>query len=116
MIYIDFMPMPGKKNSKNFSDSVVDARNHSRAYRALHDMIAFHETLEEEMQAMLSAAAHGTPMDKELFSKMVTAKESYLVAMQGLKNYDDQQEHLALIIYADAVQDVIRHINQQKRH
>ena len=116
MSYIDFMPLQGKKNAKNHTELLQTSRNESRARKALHDMIEFQDSIDASTQAMLTAASQGLPVDKELLAKLVTVKEKYLIAMQGMENYDDQQEHLALVIYADAVQDVIRHMNRLKKH
>ncbi len=116
MTYIDFMPMPGKKNKNNYAESVATGRNQSRAHKALYDMVVFNEAIEHDIQGMLASSAHGQGIDKDLLAKMITVKEKYLIAMQGIQEYDDQKQHLALIIYADAVQDVINHINKRKKH
>lgn len=116
MSYIDNMPIIGKDRKKSFTETVDTGRNNSRARKALYNMIAFNEALEESMQAMLAEKSRGMPMDTELFAKMVSVKEKYLAALNGLERYDDKEEHLALVIYADAVQDVIKHLNENKRH
>jgi hypothetical protein len=116
MTYIDFKPNTGKQHKQSLAETVALKRNEGRASKALHDMIAFNDALEENMQTMLAENAQGHPMDKELFAKMLAVKEKYLTAMHGLLHYDDQEEHLALVIYADAVQDIITHLNKQRRH
>jgi hypothetical protein len=124
MAIIDFMPTGGKKNSKNFAEtlgkgfaeSLGNERHSSRARKALHDMIVFNEAVEEEMQVLLNASSEGKAVDHDMLSKMAAVREKYFAMLEGFKTFDYQREHLALVIYADAVQDLIKQINKQKKH
>jgi hypothetical protein len=124
MAIVDFMPTGGKKNNKNFAEtlgkgfveSLGNERYGSRARKALHDMIVFNEAVEEEMQVMLGASSEGRAVDHDMLSKMVAVREKYFAMLEGFKSFDYQREHLALVIYADAVQDLIQQINKQKKH
>lgn len=105
----------GKKNS-NFSN-VAGAERHARVARdSLRDLIMFNRTLEEETHRLLAEKKKGATIDQELLSKMTAAKDTYLGAMQALKESGDERSANAMIILADAIQDLMAYIHIERRH
>src|SRR5688500_1776113 len=101
MAYIDFMPIHGKRTQKNFAEVVAKEKVNSVARKALHDLIVFNDAIEEEIQQLQASAAQGHGIDSDLLAKTMLIKEKYLSLLASFERADDQQEHLALVVYAD---------------
>lgn len=106
----------GKKSTQGFSGDHLQEKHRRIAAESLHDLLQFHAKIDEEMQSMLADVKQGKPLDAALFEKMVKVKETYLQMMHGLKDLDYENESHALIIFADAVQDMLAHLNRKRRH
>ena len=107
----------GKKTVDNYQDMVGQARHERIARSALHDLVAFYETMEDEMSHMMSAHVEkGVPLESPLYERMVCVKEKYIHVMRGLTEDDFAAQRLALIKFADAVQDLMSYIHNQRRH
>ena len=52
----------------------------------------------------------GTLVDRQLLDKMSIVQDKYQQAMEGFLTLDDDRERHVLIIFADAVQDLIQYI------
>ncbi len=99
---------------KRFTETLDDQRNKRIAQESLRDIVVFYKSLEDEMQCMLAADKKDTPLNSELFAKMVTVKEKYMQLMHALRENEDKARH-ALIVFADAVQDLMTHMHKQRK-
>lgn len=102
------------KSYKRFSETLNEEKGKRIAQEFLRDIVFSFKSIEEEMQYMLAANKKGTPLDRELFAKMVTVKEKYLQAMHALRENEDKARH-ALIALADAAQDLMTYIHTQRK-
>ena len=107
-----------KKTDSIIAVSHTPGDRHARIARtSLHNLIVFHEMLEDEMRSMASErAAQGSGFDSALFDKMAVVKEKYLHVMAGLSGDDYQRERHALIDFADAVQDLMAFVHKRRDH
>ncbi len=99
---------------KRFSETLDEEKNRRIAQESLCNIIVFYRSLEETMQSMLAADKKGTLLDKDLFVRMVTVKEKYMQAMHAIREDEDKARH-ALIVFADAVQDLMIHMHRQRK-
>jgi len=99
---------------KRFSETLDEEKNKRIAQESLRNIVVFYKALEDEMQRMMAADKKGTPLDKELFARMVTVKEKYLQVMHALQEDEDRVRH-ALIVFADAVQDLMTYMHKQRK-
>jgi hypothetical protein len=107
----------GKKSAAGFQNIAGPARHERIARSSLHDMIAFHDTLEQEMSRMMADhVEQGLPLENQLYERMVAVKETYIHVMRGLTEEDLAGQRLALIKFADTVQDLMSYIHNQRRH
>lgn len=97
------------KSYKRFTETLNEEKNKRIALDFLRDIVVFIKAVEDEMQRMLAADKKGIPLDKELFAKMVTVKEKHDQAMYALREDDEDRARHAMMVCADAVQDLMTH-------
>lgn len=86
------------------------------AKESIRDLMLFNNELESELHKLMMAMDKGQEVDHELIDKMTAAKEKYNYAMSGFKSFDDEMQRYALTSLADAIQDLMFHLHQGKRH
>lgn len=101
---------------KGFSETVSHERHHRTAMTGLHDIIVFSKAVKKEMDIIENDVARGGNLDRDLYRRMVAVDEAYQSVMAGFMNLnDDDQRHL-LIVYADAVKDLMGYVHHMRKN
>jgi len=88
---------------------------HERLARSmLHDLIVFYEALEQEMDRLRERERQGIAIDMMLYRYMEKVQAAYQVAIDGFRTFDVDHQRNLLIVFADAVQDMITHIHKRR--
>lgn len=107
--------MSRKKASPGYS-AAFDEQKHDRIARVcLQDMLVFHDALNQEIDK-LHHAGGDISQYQALLEKMVAVREKYSHAMCNLRESKNNRECQALIAYADAIQDLMVYLHQQRKH
>lgn len=106
-------PEDGKKG---YSGAVSHERHHRIAMASLHDLIAFHQLLRKEIQAIEDGFAKGQSYDRDLYKKMTDASQRYKDVMNGFVHLNDDDQRHVMITFADTVKDLMAHIHHKRKH
>ena len=101
---------PFGKKFNGFIEGIGEEKYERVARESLRILLTFGKKLESEMQRIMDGVKKGMPLDHDLFDKMVAAKETHKEAVRGLKEDTEEQASHALIIFADAVQDLMAYL------
>ena len=94
-----------------------DGEKHERIAReSLRSMVMFSDTLKSEIRRLTAEEAAGAPIDRALLDKMIVVKSKYIHVMAGFMELDDDEQRRALIVFADAVQDIVKHLHTPRSH
>lgn len=115
MTKLDSSVAADRKNT-GFSESLSHERHHRTALVGLRDLVVFHQALKKEMKAIEDSVARGLPMDRDLYQKMVAVDEKYKEVMTGFMHLNDDHQRHIMIIFADAVKDMMAHIHHKGKH
>ena len=110
---VAYSAMPANDDTTTFSQAVSHEKNERIARASLSDIMLFQKSVDEEIKRLTDAQTAGAVIDKELFTKMLGVKSEYQKMMDGFIDLDDDRQRHALIVYADAVQDLITHLHRQ---
>lgn len=104
--------MTADNNHTGFSQAIGHEKNERVARSALGDMLAFQKSLEADLRELKGLKEQGTVIDEDLLHKMTMVNEQYHAVMAGFSRLDDDSQRHALIVYADAVQDLITYLHR----
>jgi len=108
-------PASNSHSTHSAPAEAAGAEKHERIAReSLRSMVMFSETLESEMHRMKEDDAKGLPIDRSLLDKMTIVKDKYRHVMTGFMALGDDEQRHALIVFADAVQDIVKHLHTGK--
>ena len=107
-----YSAMSADNNTTGFSKAISHEKNERVARASLNDILVFQKSVEKEMKKLTEKLQNGTDVDKVLLHKMRVVEEQYLNVLDGFRQHDDNSQKHALIVYADAVQDLISHLHR----
>lgn len=103
---------PFRKKPASAVDRIALERQEGIAHSGLYDLVTFHDALEEEMATMCQNPA----FDKDLFERMAAVKEKYMQMMRGFWDFSEDRQRNMMIVFADAVQDLMASMHKQRSH
>ncbi len=104
-----------KSPSNTLMSSLQSQKYERTARESLRDLVVLNEMLEGEIQRMKMLAKQGISIDQIMMGKMNSVRDKYISVMEGMRTIDSIAARHELIIYADAVQDLMKYV-QQRRH
>ncbi len=102
-------------DNPGFSKAIGDEKNERIARASLGSMQVFDRSLEQELKLIEARRGRGEPVDEEMANKMKIVTKQFRNVMEGFSHLSDDSQRHALIVYADAVQDLIAYLHR-KRH
>jgi hypothetical protein len=109
--------MAGSKDIQGFSKTISHEKNERIAHESFHDILVFQKALDKELRKelrhLVEEEKHGTSVDMELISKMLTVKGEYQNMLSVFSERDEKSQRHALIVYADAIQDLMTHLHRR---
>ena len=107
-------------HTSGFSKNISQEKNERIARASFHDILVFQKSLNKELRKQLRHLAEeekrGTPVDMELIGKMMAVKGEYQNVLAGFSTLDEKGQRHALIVYADAIQDLMAHLHRPGEH
>lgn len=103
-----------KKPGYDLASSLLAQKNDRAAREALSSLIELDDMLSQEMQRFKLLSKNGTAIDQEKWNRMASVREKHAAIMEGLRTQDHTAARHLLIVYADAVQDLMSYIHGKK--
>ncbi len=101
------------KNDKNFTESVNLQKSDRLGRESLRELMNFSEALDIEIGRM---QANGSASDPQILQYMTTSKSYFNDALQAMRHSNGEAGRLALIKFADSVQDLMGYIHKMRLH
>ena len=103
-----------KRHARQWHLSRSDTRHERAARAALQELVCFYDALGDEMKRLRECERAGAAVDGALYAYMQKVDAAYLQVMQGLETFHPDRERHALIVFADALQDMIGFIHHRR--
>jgi hypothetical protein len=101
------------KNEKNFTESVNLQKSDRLARESLRELMYFGEALDNEISRMQASESASDP---QMLHYMTASKAYFNDAMQAMRHSSGEAGRLALIKFADSVQDLMGYIHKMRLH
>lgn len=100
------------KNDTPFTDSINNQKNDRLARESLQELLSFNEALEHEIARLKNSKS----VDQQMLQYMNNSKSLFDAAMEAMRTQSGEQGRLALIQFADSVQDMMGYIHKMRLH
>lgn len=105
-----------RDKESSFTRALSQEKHERTARHSLHDLVLFNEALEVEIGRVRALDAGDSEYIPELLEKMLLVQGQYHTVMRGFRELGAEQEHHALIGFADAILDLMKLIHKKRGH
>src|SRR5690606_27359680 len=102
--------------AESFSDSINNQKHERLARASLQELLRFNDALDSEISKFKNGALENVPTDMQMMQYMQTSKTLFDEAMRAMRGANGEEGRLALIKFADSVQDLMGYIHKVRLH